>query len=345
MDKDSVNSEYVVGTSVYSIVFSVVPVRIVDDSKGDDSVELETVSDEIDWLFDWVTSLFVVGLEEEMAFVWTLELWSGDACTVEDEVASVTAVDVPGWLLVAYSDVNFPVIAVECIEGPPVLIGWRDDVSKIDVIMFELWSEIDDDAVVALGVICVDDAGGTEELSVEREVRLTVVVASPVTDEDVVISIEVAYECDVDNNDEYSFDIDALSVTLIVFSPILLEIAFVVAEINWVVDSSDWIDEVRSFWDVNGIVNIDVSDEIDSLFPVVPDAVERVECGDAAAVDVTTVELEFTSSSVVVGPIVFNVVPSVDMSNDEDKDMYSVEPIRFSFVVDIELDTDSVDSE
>jgi hypothetical protein len=92
-------------------------------------------------------------------------------------------------------------------------------------------------------------------------------------------------------------------------------------------------------------VNIDVSDEIDSLFPVVPDAVERVECGDAAAVDVTTVELEFTSSSVVVGPIVFNVVPSVDMSNDEDKDMYSVEPIRFSFVVDIELDTDSVDSE
>jgi hypothetical protein len=92
-------------------------------------------------------------------------------------------------------------------------------------------------------------------------------------------------------------------------------------------------------------VNIDVSDEIDSLFPVVPDAVECVECGDVAAVDVTTVELEFTSSSVVVGPTVFNVVPSVDMSNDEDKDMYSVEPIRFSFVVDIELDTDSVDSE
>jgi hypothetical protein len=46
--KDSVDSEYVVGTSVYSIVFSVVPVRIVDDSKGDDSVEVEIVSDEID---------------------------------------------------------------------------------------------------------------------------------------------------------------------------------------------------------------------------------------------------------------------------------------------------------
>jgi hypothetical protein len=68
-----------------------------------------------------------------------------------------------------------------------------------------------------------------------------------VSDEDVVIPMEVGYECDVDNNDEYSVEMDALSVTFIVFSPVLLEIAFVVAEINCVVDSSDCIDEVRSF--------------------------------------------------------------------------------------------------
>jgi hypothetical protein len=79
------------------------------------------------------------------------------------------------------------------------------------------------------------------------EIPLIGVVATSVTNEDVVISMEVAFECDVDNNDEYSFAIDALSVTLIVFSPVLLEIAFVVAEINCVVDSSDCIDEVRSF--------------------------------------------------------------------------------------------------
>jgi hypothetical protein len=76
---------------------------------------------------------------------------------------------------------------------------------------------------------------------------LIAVVASSVTDEDVLISIEVAYECDVDDNDEYSVETGTLSVPLIVFSPVLLEIAFVVAEINCVVDSSDCIDEVRSF--------------------------------------------------------------------------------------------------
>ncbi len=292
-----------------------------------------------------MTSLFVVGWEDEIAFVSRLEVWSVESWIVEGEVISVRVVEMVGWLLVAYSDVNFSAITVECIDVLPVLIGWTDDVSKIDVIMFELWSEIDEDAVVALAIICVDDAGGRDEVSVVLEIILIAVVASSVTDEDVVISIEVAYECDVDDNDEYSVETDILSVPLIVFSPVLLEIAFVVAEINCVVDSSDCIDEVRSFWEVNGVVNIDVSDEIGSLFPVVPDAVECVECADTVGVDVTTVELEFRSSSVVVEPTVFNVVPSVDMSNDEDKDMYSVEPIRFSFVVDIELATDSVDSE
>ncbi len=73
------------------------------------------------------------------------------------------------------------------------------------------------------------------------------VEATSVADGDVVISMEVAYVSDVDDNDEYSLDIDALSVALIVLCLALLEIPFVVAERNSLVDSSDSIDEVRSF--------------------------------------------------------------------------------------------------
>jgi hypothetical protein len=46
----------------------------VDGGKRDDSVELVTVSDVIDILFDSVTSLFVVVLEDEIAFVSRLEV-------------------------------------------------------------------------------------------------------------------------------------------------------------------------------------------------------------------------------------------------------------------------------
>jgi hypothetical protein len=48
---------------------------------------------------------------------------------------------------------------------------------------------------------------------------------------------------------------------------------------------------------------------------------------------------------VVVGPRVFIVVPSVEIKKDEDKDECFVEVMKFSFVVDIELDNDSPDSE
>jgi hypothetical protein len=86
--------------------------------------------------------------------------------------------------------------------------------------------------VVALPIICVADAGGRDELSAELEILLIAVVATSVSDEDVVISMEVAYECDVEDKDEYSLDIDAPSVALIVLSLALFEIPFVVAEIN-----------------------------------------------------------------------------------------------------------------
>ncbi len=250
------------------------PVRIVDDGKGNDSVELATVSNVIHWLLDWLTSLFVVAFNDGMAFVSRLELCTVDSWIVDDEVISVRIVEMLGWLLVTYSDVNFSVIIVGCINVLAVVIGWTDDMSKIDVITFELWSEIGDDVVVSLAIICIDD--GTDELSVALDILLIAVAASSVSDEGVVISMEVAYERDVDDNDEYSLEFDALWVTLIVFSLVLLGIPFVVAEIYCVVDSSDSIDEVRSFWEINGVVNIGISDDIGSLFPVVADAVDNV---------------------------------------------------------------------
>jgi hypothetical protein len=215
-----------------------------------------------------------VGLEDEMALVSRLELYSVDGWIVGDEVVSVRAEEELRSLLVAYSDVNFSVVPVTFIDVLAVVIGWTDDISEIDVITIELCSEIDEDVVLALAIICVDD-DGKEELSVELEILLITVVSTSVVDEDVAISMEVAYECDVDDDDRYSLEIDALSLALIVFSLVLLEIPVVVTGTNWFVDSSDSIDEVRSFWEVNGVVNIDVSDEIGSLFPVVADAVDN----------------------------------------------------------------------
>jgi hypothetical protein len=93
-----------------------------------------------------------------------------------------------------------------------------------------------------------------------------------------------------------------------------------------------------------------VSDGVDTLFDVVTVALDNifvcviddgVECNDAADVDVTTVELEFTNSSVVVGPTVFIVVPSLNVSKDEDKDEYFVALRRFPFVLVIEVNKDS----
>ncbi len=88
--------------------------------------------------------------------------------------------------------------------------------------------------MLALGIICVNDGDddGTEELSVELEILLIVVVATSIGDEDVVISMEVAYECGLDDDDRYSLEIDALSLALIVFSLVLLETPVVVTETN-----------------------------------------------------------------------------------------------------------------
>jgi hypothetical protein len=79
------------------------------------------------------------------------------------------------------------------------------------------------------------------------KIPLIVVVGTSGSDEDVVISMEVAYECDVDDNDEYSLETKVFSIVADLFVVLILEIPGVVVEINCVVDSSDCIDETRSF--------------------------------------------------------------------------------------------------
>ncbi len=190
-------------------------VETVDHNNVDDSVEVIILSSLIDGLVDVCISLFIVVSEDDMVF-----------------------------------DIDISVITVE-VKSLLVLIGWTDDVSKIDVIMFELWSEIDVDVAVWVVVICVDN---NDELSIELETPLIVVLTNSGSGEDVSSMVGNA-------------------VSLLV-----LEIPFVVVELNWVVDRSDSIDEVWSLWEFNGVVNTEVSDEIDSLFDEVLVAMDNSSC-------------------------------------------------------------------
>ncbi len=235
----------------------------VDHDKVDDWVEVIIFSSLIDWLVDVCISMFMVVSEDEMVF-------DIDICVIAVEVNSLLV------LTEVCVDKAVSDMMVEDIDGYIelliVAIGWIDDVSKIDVIMFELWCEIDDGVAVWVVVICVDD---NDELSVELETPLIVVVTNSVSGEDVVVSIEVAYECAIVDNDIYSPALDVYSKVRNVVSLLVLEILFVFVEINWVVDSSDSIDEVWLLSELNGAVNTDVSDEIDSLLEEVPVAMDK----------------------------------------------------------------------
>jgi hypothetical protein len=105
-------------------------------------------------------------------------------------------------------------------------------VSNIAVIKFELWSEIDDDVVVSLAIICVDDTGDRDEVSVVLDILFIAVVATSVGDEGPVTTMEVAYECDVDDNGGCSLETNVSLIVAKVFSPVLLEIPDVAVEIN-----------------------------------------------------------------------------------------------------------------
>ncbi len=89
---------------------------------------------------------------------------------------------------------------------------------------------------------------------------------------DVVISMEVVYEFDAASNDVGSLADEVFSIVLVVSSIALLEIPFVVEEIPSVVDSSAPIIVLA---ELDGEVNIDVSEEVASLFTVVVDAVDN----------------------------------------------------------------------
>jgi hypothetical protein len=56
---------------------------------------------------------------------------------------------------------------------------------------------------------------------------------------------------------------------------VVFEIPIFVVEINGVVDSCDSMDEVWSLWELNGVVNTEVSDEIDALFNLVTVTVDN----------------------------------------------------------------------
>jgi hypothetical protein len=95
--------------------------------------------------------------------------------------------------------------------------------------MFELGAEIDDGEAVLVVVICVDD---NDELSIELETPLICVVTNSVSGEDVVVSMGVAYECAIVDNDKDSPVLDVSSMVRNVVSLLVLEIPLVVAEMN-----------------------------------------------------------------------------------------------------------------
>jgi hypothetical protein len=99
------------------------------------------------------------------------------------------------------------------------------------------------------------------------------VVSISVSDDDVVIPVEAMLEFDVDSNDVYSLVDKVLSIVLVVSSAALLEMPFVVEEIPSLVNSSD---SIKVVGELDGVVNIDVSEEVPSLFTVVVDAVDDV---------------------------------------------------------------------
>ena len=52
------------------------------------------------------------------------------------------------------------------------------------------------------------------------------------SNEDVKVAIEVIYDCDVEDNDEYSFEFDVFSIVLGMFVPVVLEIPTFVSDTN-----------------------------------------------------------------------------------------------------------------
>ncbi len=301
-------------------------VETVDHENVDDCVDVIVLCSLIDWLVDVCISLFIVVSEDDMLFDIDICVITVEGC-VNNPISDTIVEDM---------DAD--------IELLTVVIGWIDDVSKIDVITFELWSEIDEDVAVWVVVICVND---NDELSIELETPLICVVTNSVSGEDVAVKMDVADECAIVDNDKYSPVLDVSWMVPNIFSLLGLEIPFVVVETDSGVDSCDSIDEVWLLCELSRVVRVDVSDEIDSLFSSVTFPVdnwlvcpvdESVWYDDSSNMDPTTVEVRTDNVSEDISAV-------VDISADSDKDEYSVEVERSSFVVVKVLVKYPVDSE
>ena len=190
-DSDSTEEVDAINSSV------VVPSVDMNNGEDDDWVELKAVTGVIDSVVDSVISLFVVAFEDEMIF---------------DVDFSVVTVEVSPLLVSVEEYVNNVVsdAVVESIDGYievlTVVIGWTDDVSKIDVVISVLCSVIDDD----------DDA--KDDVSSELVAILMAVVAASVSNGDVSVSVsvEVTYECDVDDDSDSTEEVDATNSSVVV---------------------------------------------------------------------------------------------------------------------------------
>ena len=160
------------------------------------------------------------------------------------------------------------------------------------------------------------------------------------SNEDVKVAIEVIYDCDVEDNDEYSFEFDVFSIVLGMFVPVVLEIPTFVSDTNWVVVNVEVSDLVE-------LIAISVMDAVDNSFVCSTD--ESVCCNDIAEVGVGTVEVETNDVSpgnwVVAVLMIFAFVSVVDVGSDEDNGKCLVELKTVGFMVENVFVKDSVDSE
>jgi hypothetical protein len=84
--------------------------------------------------------------------------------------------------------------------------------------------------IVEIGI----DDDDTDEVSVELKTLFIVVVVSiSIINEDVIVSIEVSYECDIvdDDDDEYGTEVVSYRIVLSWFPVVELEVSYVL-EVN-----------------------------------------------------------------------------------------------------------------
>ncbi len=147
-----------------------------------------------------------------------------------------------------------------------VVVGMNTDVLSLFIVVVD---SVDSVSELSNGNLLVVSSVVDFEYEVVSTVDTFAVALVAVSNE------EVKYEGDVVATDRYSPEFVVSSIVLNVFSVVLLEIPLV-SNINGPVDSFDSVGEIRSVSEFGLVVNIDVSDEIESLFTVVADTVDNL---------------------------------------------------------------------